>query len=100
MIFEITFTLEAEETYSALSKQLEQRWGKRFVEKLESRVSKCLNTITSSPHLYPIIQETTEIRKCIIHKDCSMFYRIYDTQIIIIFFWDNRQDPMFMRIKS
>lgn len=69
MIFEISFTLEAEETNSALSKQLEQRWGK---------------------------QETTEIRKCIIHKDCSMFYRIYDTQIIIIFFWDNRQDPMFM----
>jgi len=30
MIFEIRFTSEAEETYDALSAQLQQRWGKRL----------------------------------------------------------------------
>ncbi|MBG6235580.1 plasmid stabilization system protein ParE [Pedobacter sp. CAN_A7] len=60
MTFEIRFTREAEETYNALSTQLEQRWGQRFVKKLEDRISQCLHTISTSPYIYPIVQETVK----------------------------------------
>lgn len=94
MNFEIKFTPEAEETYDAVVEQLRQRWGDRFVKKFEVKVSKCLDTITKAPFLYPIAEENTEIRKCLLHKNCSMLYKIYDDAILIICFWDNRQDPV------
>jgi plasmid stabilization system protein ParE len=94
MSFEIKFTPEAEETYDALASQLHQRWGERFVIKFENRVSKSLNTISATPFLYPIADENTEVRKCLLHKNCSMLYKIYDETVLIVCFWDNRQDPI------
>jgi len=94
MNFEIKFTPEAEETFDALILQLRQRWGDGFVVKFETKVSKALNTITKTPYLYPIAEENTEIRKCILHKNSSMLYKVYDTEILIVCFWDNRQDPL------
>ena len=93
MSFEIRFTPEAEETYKAVVDQLLQRWGDRFVSKFETKVLKCLNIMTANPYLYPIIEENTEIRKCFLHKNCSMLYKIFDKSILILCFWDNRQDP-------
>jgi hypothetical protein len=78
MNFEIKFTPEAEETYVTVMEQLRQRWGDKFVLKLASRISKCLDVLASTPYLYPIIDETTGIRRCVLHKNCSMLYNIYD----------------------
>ncbi|MDB4918193.1 type II toxin-antitoxin system RelE/ParE family toxin [Mucilaginibacter sp.] len=95
MNFELRFTTEAEETFDALVIQLQQKWGDHFVAKFETRVLKALKTITITPFLYPVAEENTGIRKCILHKNCSLFYKINEENIVIICFWDNRQDPIF-----
>lgn len=94
MSFKIKFTPEAEETYESLIDQLRQRWGDRFVLKFETKVLKCLDTITTTPYLYPVAEENTGVRRCILHKNCSMLYNVYDSTILIVCFWDNRQDPL------
>jgi len=78
MSFEVKFTPEAEETYDALAAQLRQRWGNKFVEKFENRVSKCLDIISVTPDIYPVAENNTEVRKCVLHKNCSMLYKAYD----------------------
>lgn len=55
----------------------------------------CFKTITATPYIYPVADENTGVRKCILHKNFSMFYKVYDVTILIICFWDNRQEPMF-----
>jgi hypothetical protein len=96
MNFQIKFTTEAEETYDAVTEQPKQTWGERFVIKFQNKVSKSLETISITPYLYPIAYENAGVRKCILHKNCSMFYRIYDDAVYILWFWDNRQDPLFV----
>ena len=76
--------------------QLLQRWGDRFVIKFETKVLKCLNAIAITPYMYPVVEENTEMRKCILHKNCSMLYKIFDDDILILCFWDNRQYPAFI----
>ncbi len=95
MNVELRFTLEAEETFDALVNQLQEKWGDRFVVKFETKVLKALKTIANTPFLYPVAEENTGIRKCILHKNCSVFYKINEDNIVIICFWDNRQDPIF-----
>jgi hypothetical protein len=94
MDFEINFTPEAEETYDAVIDQLRQRWGEHFVTKFENRVSSSLNTISKNPYTYPITDQHTELRKCILHKNCSLLYKVFDRVVLVVCFWDNRQDPL------
>ena len=95
MSLEIRFIPEAEETYKDLISQLQNRWGNKFVEKFEAKVLKCIDTIFSSPYLYQIADEGTEIRKCLLHKNCLMYYKVDSNIIVIVCFWDNRQEPIF-----
>ena len=97
MSFEIKFTPEAEETYDAVVAQLRQRWGDRFVINFETRVIKSLHTIIKTPYLYPVADGHTEVRKCVLHKNCSLLYKIYDNTILVVCFWDNRQEPLIER---
>ncbi|MEC3880973.1 type II toxin-antitoxin system RelE/ParE family toxin [Parapedobacter sp. 10938] len=95
MPYKLRFTPESEDTYDALSSQLMERWGERFVLKFERRVSKALDTLSKTPLLYPVAIEETQVRKCIVHKNCSILYKVDGRVVTVICFWDNRQEPLF-----
>lgn len=95
MRFEIRFTPESGITYTAVVTQLQERWGEKIVLQFETKVKKSLRTISSNPYLYTVAHEALQLRKCILHKNCSMLYKIYDREVLIVAFWDNRQDPTF-----
>ena len=95
MRYTLRFTPEAEDTYDSLSSQLMERWGERFVLKFEGRVSKALDTLSKTPFLYPVAIGKTQVRKCIVHKNCSILYKVDDRVVTVICFWDNRQEPLF-----
>jgi hypothetical protein len=94
MNYSIKFIPEAEETFNELLIQLKERWGNPFVLKFQNRVSKCLDLILQNPYIYPLAEDMLEIRKCLLHKNCSMFYTVREDVIFIVCFWDNRQDPI------
>jgi len=85
---------EAEDTFNELIIQLRQTWGDGFVRKFEDRVLVCLRTISQNPYIYPLAEEMLEIRKCVLHKNCSMFYTIEQEVVFVVCFWDNRQVPI------
>lgn len=95
MIFEIVFTPEAEQTYDFVSKQISLTWGQKVLYGFEDKMLKSLSLISQNPLLYPIIFQPLEIRRCILHKKCSMLYRVMGSSVEIICFWDNRQEPIF-----
>ena len=95
MTFEIRFTPESSITYLSVVTQLQERWGEKFVLRFEAKVKKSIKTISFNPYLYAVADEALQLRRCILHKNCSMLYRIYDEKVVIVVFWDNRQDPLF-----
>lgn len=94
MSLEVRFTPEAEETFELLVEQVEQRWGKDFVSKLKIKTRKSLLIISSNPYLYPVVQSSVGLRKCVLHKNCSLLYKVFDRYILVVCFWDNRQNPL------
>ncbi|MES2810537.1 MAG: type II toxin-antitoxin system RelE/ParE family toxin [Bacteroidota bacterium] len=94
MIYDIKFTPEAEETYLAIKLQLKARWGEKVVDNFENKVSNVFDLISSDPEIYPQDKVFTALRKCVLHKNCSMFYKRNVDHILITYFWDNRQDPI------
>jgi hypothetical protein len=96
MSYRIIATPWAEQTYTLLTDQLRQRWGDDFVIKFQTKIEKCVSAILMSPYIYPIAEENMELRKCVLHKNCSMLYKVDDDVILIVCFWDNRQDPIIL----
>jgi len=94
MSFEIKFSPKAESTFEDIIIQLEQRWGDKVVNKFKDKVSKSLDLIAETPLIYPVAPENPALRKCVLHKNCSLLYRIHSYKVEIVYFWDNRQEPL------
>ena len=95
MNYVVRLTPEAEDTFDALSKQLLSRWGEQYVLEFEDRVSKAFELLSPTPFIYPVVLDELQVRKCIIHKNCSVFCKIFGQTVVVICFSDNRQDPIF-----
>jgi plasmid stabilization system protein ParE len=94
MNFGLIVSPKAEGTYDSIISQISQDWSNGVVNKFEAKVEKSVIAITQNPYLYPVLDENTEIRRCVLHKNCSMLYKVYDATVVVICFWDNRQDPI------
>ena len=92
----VRFSTQAGETYDAIIAQLHNRWGKKFTDKFERKVTKTISLISASPTLYPLADFGMDVHRCVLHKNCSMFYRIHATHVTILYFWDNRQEPLIL----
>jgi plasmid stabilization system protein ParE len=94
-VFGIVFSNRANETFDSIQAQLLERWGIATVVKFEERAIKVIEIISNTPFIYQSIEINAEIRKAFIHKNCSLFYKVSGQKIVILFFWDNRQEPIF-----
>jgi plasmid stabilization system protein ParE len=96
MDFNIIFSDEAIETFESIGLQIQARWGEREVNEFRKRVYKVVGTISKFPLIFQTLDNTENVHKAYVHKNCSMFYRVGSTYIEVLFFWDNRQDPIFL----
>ncbi|SEO65344.1 type II toxin-antitoxin system RelE/ParE family toxin [Mucilaginibacter sp. OK283] len=94
MIYTVVFSLTAIETFDAIKFQIQERFGNKIVAEFEERTLKVLETLSLSPEIFQSLKQAPHIRKGFIHKNCAMFYQVKATQIEILFFWDNRQEPI------
>jgi plasmid stabilization system protein ParE len=94
MIYNIEFSIYAFETYDSIAGQVEAKWGYKILNDFEQRVVDVLTKIQASPFIFQAIDNNHTIRKSVIHGNCSVFYEIKQTTVEILFFWDNRQDPI------
>jgi hypothetical protein len=92
--YELTFSRHAKETYAAIQSQLYNRWGQSVLTKFELKTIKTLDMVLKSPLMFKSVTDHPNIRKGLIHKNCSVFYEVKTDEIEILFFWDNRQEPI------
>jgi plasmid stabilization system protein ParE len=94
MKYTLIFASTAIETYDAVKEQIAGRWGDKVVSDFEQKTVSVLELIESSPLIFQSVESNQNIRKGFIHKNCSVFYEVRGTSIEVLFFWDNRQEPL------
>jgi len=93
MSLEIILTPKAKATLLSVVSFIEAEWGQKSAEKFVTKVYKTLDNISKQPYLFKAYSEN-EVRIGLITKQTSVVYRIGLEKIEILFFWDNRQDPI------
>ncbi|WP_439559492.1 type II toxin-antitoxin system RelE/ParE family toxin [Dyadobacter sp.] len=94
MRLQVIFTHTAVETYEAIFDQISSKFGHSAAQKFEAKVFRTLRTLSGNPLIFRETADNPRIRKGFIHENCSFFYNMTESEIYILYFWDNRQEPL------
>lgn len=90
---QIIWSKNAQITFDAIVLYLENSFGNHVAKKFIAKADSSIQSIAAFPNLYRAISLKQSVRKATISKVCSFYYEINSDTIIILYFWDNRQEP-------
>ena len=83
----------SEKDFENILDYLKSNWDEKVVEKFINITDQLIYQISINPKQYPIINKSKRIRKCVITKYNTLFYRDRKDFIDILRIFDSRQDP-------
>lgn len=91
--YKIIWSDEALNNLRDIIDYLEIRWSKKELKKFSKLLDKKLESIKIRPQLYPQSNKSKGLRRCVLSKQTTIYYRLNEFEIRIISLFDNRQHP-------
>jgi plasmid stabilization system protein ParE len=93
MALKIRWAKRAEKSFDGIIvRNIEENWSEKSAKKFVQQTNKVLNLMSENPNMFPESQKKG-IRKGLITKQTSVYYKVFKDIIRLIIFWDNRQNP-------
>lgn len=89
----VRWSTSAKADFENISKYLMLEWEKIVLTRFLLKVDRLINQIVINPKQYPEINTRLKIRKCVVTKQNTLFYKIKGETIEIVRLYDTRQDP-------
>ena len=89
----ITLTKRAEKNYHSIREFILKEWGETVGDAFEQKVIDFLDILEDFPEIGSIEFAEKKIRGFQLTKQTRIFYRIKEDKIIILSFFDVRQNP-------
>lgn len=98
---EIIWSAKAKITFFHIIDYLNENWTKKEIIQFNQRTQITINAIRKNPHLFSSSAKNKDIRKAIVDKNNSFFYKIdsYHQKIHLLTFFDCRQDPKKLNLR-
>lgn len=88
----VRWTSNSLENASAIKKYLSENFSQKEIDSFYLLLSSFENAISAFPNLYPETKKNSHIRRAVLSKVLSSFYRIKKTDIEVLAVLDNRCD--------
>ena len=93
MVYEIIHSQLAKETFRENIKYLEKNWTIKEIQMFLKKTSSIFEILKVSPQTFQEWKHNKRIRKIVVVKQITMFYSVSKTQVKILLFWNNYQEP-------
>jgi plasmid stabilization system protein ParE len=93
MLKPVKWSSYADDDFTKLLVYLENRWNKKVCLKFISKLDFCIDLIHKNPNQFPFLNKEFKIRKCVVTKQNTLYYKETDTKIEILRLYDTRQNP-------
>jgi len=93
MIRIIRFSKSASTKLENLLYYLEKEWSKKVKADFILKLDNSLLQIQNHPNSFPASEKINGLRKCVVTKQTTIFYKYSDHGIYVVALFDNRQDP-------
>ena len=90
---EIRLSKGAMKKLDSLLVYLEKEWSTKVKHDFILKLDKSLKQIQKLPDSFPESEKIRGLRKCVVTKQTTVFYKYSDTSIDVITIFDNRQNP-------
>jgi plasmid stabilization system protein ParE len=93
MALEIYWSKQADQKFDSILDYFESEWGEPSTKKFVKRVYDFLDTLKELPEIGTLENIGLNIRGFVIFKQITLFYQVRSNKIILLNFYDNRQNP-------
>ena len=93
MLKSIRWSSFADADFANLLEYLESDWNNKIALDFIENLNNCINQIQKNPNQFPFINKNIKIRKCVITKHNTLYYRVNKDKIDILRIYDTRQNP-------
>ena len=83
----------AESDFAQILDYLDIKWEKKVAAHFIELTENLINQISLNPRQFPICYKRKNVRKCVLTKHNTLFYRDTRSSIQILRIYDTRQDP-------
>lgn len=91
--YKLIWSDEALNNLKGIIDYLENRWTKREIKKFAQLLDKQLKLIEGNPFIFAESIKSNGLRKAVLSRQTTIYYRIIGYEIRIITLFDNRQNP-------
>lgn len=96
---EIVWSPLAESDFANILSYLNENWDQKVVNQFIDVTEEIIGQISVNPRQFPVIYKKEKIRKCVLTKHNTLFYRDNKSRIDILRIYDTRQDPVTLTFK-
>lgn len=96
--YKIIWSDEANCNLDQIISYFENNWTEKEIKKFFAKLEKTLTLIAIRPHLFRLTNKRKNVRKCVMTKQTSIYYRPEKEEIFIVTLFDNRQDPTKLKL--
>ena len=93
MLKEVIWSPSAEKDFESILDYLQLKWNDRIINKFINKVDDNISLILEDYKIFPIINEELKIRKSVISKQNTLYYRENAGKLEIVRLFDSRQNP-------
>lgn len=93
MALKIQWTKTAAQKFDLIQGYLLEEWGDRFAKAIVRDVYDFLDLAVEHPEIGSCQDKEKGIRAFVIIKQVTLFYRVHKSKIVLLNFFDNRQNP-------
>jgi len=93
MVKTIIWNRRASNSFNSIIKYLQEEWGDRVTRNFVVRIYEIIDLLAVNPEMGSIEHFEKQIRGFVITKHNTLFYRIENERLILLNFFDNRQNP-------
>lgn len=98
--YKLIWSSESKKNLADLIFYLEANWTEREIKNFFQKLEKIISLIKFKPQIFRVVNRKKRIRKCVVSKQISLYYRFDITEIFIVTVFDNRRNPNRLSFKS
>tara|TARA_R110002072_G_scaffold48716_11_gene133208 strand:+ start:6320 stop:6616 length:297 start_codon:yes stop_codon:yes gene_type:complete len=89
----VKWSSRADDDFADILEYLNNHWNASVASDFISKVDRCIFLIQQNTKQFPFINKNFQIRKCVVTKHNSIFYKETESRIEILRLYDTRQNP-------
>jgi len=91
--YKIIWTNHALSELKEIIEYLESNWTHKEISRLFRKIEKSIGQIERNPLMYPKTEKRESVRRAVLTRQLTLYYKTDNNFIYILSLFDNRRDP-------